>query len=69
VNERDRNDMWLWLVIFSMWLLTVFLAFQIAGNQAQLDRIELELKCPDSEPMTCDGEFCGCTGDPTNYRG
>jgi len=30
---------------------------------------QYDCRCPDSKPVMCDGEFCGCTGDPTNYRG
>jgi len=51
------------------------MVFLILLNTCQVNTIDtscsanLEDKCPDSKPVVCDGEFCGCTGDPTNYTG
>lgn len=65
-----------WLESFFLTFLTVFVVVSTYFNsvrseqiEEQLDRIEVLLLCPDSKPQYCDGEFCGCTGDESNWRG
>lgn len=35
----------------------------------QIEVVEPEDVCPDSEPVIVNGVQVGCTGDKTNYRG